>query len=75
MSLGPQDVLIEGAPSDLADAMHQIDATIAQLQKSQQTIMALHIAQQGWSTDTHSINYDISTGLFTVSPKTQEQAA
>lgn len=69
------ETLLTSAPADMAEAMRQIDATIAQLRNSQQTIMRLHITQQGWSTDTHNVNYDISTGLFTVSPKEQEQAA
>lgn len=65
----PNDMLLESAPAELSAAMRELDGMAGALAARSQQLLALHIASKGWSSATHSISYDVQSGMFTLTPK------
>lgn len=71
----PEDALIQSAPGELVGALREIDLQMAYLRQRSITVVGEYVSAQGWSTDTHNINFDLSSGMFTIVPKPQMDAA
>lgn len=63
------ETLLTSAPAELVGALREIDFQTAQLAARAQALLQSHAAVQGWSLDTHNVNIDIATAMFTVTPK------
>ncbi len=68
MSVENSDTLIAGAPPELISVLRELDHHISFLKARSQLMLQEHIASQGWSLETHNINFDLSAGMFTVTP-------
>jgi hypothetical protein len=69
------ETIIQGAPAELLGALREIDQQIVHLRQRAQDALAAHVVGQGWSIDTHNISLDLQSGMFTVTPKPQQEAA
>ena len=67
--IDPKDTLIQAASAELTAAMRELDGIAASIALRGQALLQGHILEQGWSTETHDIAFDIKTGLFTVASK------
>jgi hypothetical protein len=73
--LNAEDTLIQSAPGELLGALREIDQQAAHLRQRAQDALAAHVVGQGWSTETHNINLDLQSGMFTIVPKPEQVAA
>lgn len=73
--MNAEDTLIQSAPGELLGALREIDQQIVHLRQRAQDALAAHVVGQGWSTETHNVNLDLQSGMFTVTPKPQREAA
>lgn len=73
--MNAEDTLIQSAPGELVGALREIDFQVAHLRQRSISALGEYVAAQGWSTETHNINLDLASGMFTVSPKPQVEAA
>lgn len=73
--MNAEDTLIQSAPGELVGALREIDYQAAHLRQRSIAALGEYVASQDWSTETHNINFDLTSGMFTVSPKPQVDAA